>query len=141
MRSFALVLVAACAGHAPEVAAPASLPASQPAAPQLSLADVGLDASRMDRSADPCDDFYRFTCGAWLDKTEIPPDKYAYGTGNELADRNEAILHDILDKAAAAPASDPALSKLGAFYGACMDEAAIEGAGLAPMAPLFAATA
>src|SRR5262245_50315216 len=123
MRSPALLLVllVACAGVAAPVPTPTppAPPAPASSAPGLSLLDVGLEPSWLDPKTDPCDDFYRFACGGWLDASEIPGDKAVYGTFDAIADRNEAILHDILEKAAAAPASDPALQKLGAFYAAC----------------------
>jgi putative endopeptidase len=131
----------ACGGAmtpAPSVSSPPP-PAAKPAQ-QVSLADVGLDASKLDRTADPCHDFYRYACGAWLDRTEIPKDKAQFGTFNAIYDRNELILREILEQAAQDPGSDPVLQKLGAFYGSCMDEPAIEKAGTSALAPLFAIT-
>jgi len=105
------------------------------------LAAVGLDPDALDRKADPCDDFYQFACGGWEARTTIPPDRASYSRFHEMIERNEKALIDILEAARAqrAGASDPVIGKIGAFYAACMDEAAIEKAGIAPIEPLLAA--
>src|ERR1041385_7876381 len=151
MRSLVfVVLVASCAGPdrsaAPPVAtppAPSASPSSAaaPAVEKTTLAAVGVDPTWMDRSADPCDDLYRFACGGFLDHAEIPADLSSWRPATQIRKANEDFLHQTLEQARGAPASDPVLGRLGAFYGACMDEAAIEKAGLAPVAPLLDAAA
>ena len=105
----------------------------------VSLASVGLDASAMDRSVEPCNDFYQFACGGWLAKTEIPADKSRWSRGfDTITDGNERELRAILEDAAAGKSTDPVAKKIGAFYGACMDEKAIEANGTKPIDPLRA---
>jgi putative endopeptidase len=97
----------------------------------------GVDVSLLDRRVDPCDDFYQFACGSWLATAKIPPDRPIWSRGfDTLAERNLLSLKETLE-AAAAGRGDPQDAdgdKLGAFYGACMDEPAIEKNGPAALA-------
>ncbi|MCA9553395.1 MAG: M13 family metallopeptidase, partial [Myxococcales bacterium] len=104
----------------------------------VSLASVGLDGDALDRKTDPCQDFYQFACGGWIEKTEIPSDRPRWVRSfSEIHKRNEADLKDILDQAWKAPGDDPVKQRLGKFYGACMDEAAVEKAGTKPLKALM----
>lgn len=99
-----------------------------------------LDTAGMDTGVQACTDFYEYASGGWLKKNPIPPDRPRWGSFDELRQNNQNQLHEILDRLAvdksAAAGSDE--RKLGDFYGACMDEAAIETAGLAPIEPELA---
>jgi len=105
-------------------------PIPEPSGPlvkdNLTLSDVGLDGSAMDRSVNPCADFHQFACGGWQAKTSIPPDQPRWMRSfSVIHKRNQEDLKQILE-AAAEGADDPIINKLGDFYAGCMDEAAIE---------------
>jgi putative endopeptidase len=95
----------------------------------------GFDLANLDRSVNPCDDFFKFAGGGWVKSHPIPAAYPRWGTFDQLRDSNEEVLHQILEKAAtdksAAPGSN--LQKIGDFYASCMNEAAIETAGAKPL--------
>ena len=113
--------------------------AEEPAAATKSATGVvpgRFDIGALDRSVDPCVDFYQFACGGWRAKNPVPPDQTRWGRFNELAERNREDLHQILEKAKDDKAKrSPLEAKVGDFYAACMDEAGIEARGAKPVAP------
>ena len=132
----AAVLLAALA-HQPAPAETAAKPAAS-ATPSYEKVAAEIRAT-IDPKADPCQSFYQYACGGWLAKTTLPADETNFGRGfSQLADTNREVLRDVLEGLAKNPGDDPEHRKLGAFYSSCMDEAAIEKAGAAPLAPLFA---
>ncbi|MGH9567140.1 MAG: M13 family peptidase, partial [Candidatus Angelobacter sp.] len=94
-----------------------------------------FDISALDKSADPCVDFYQYSCGSWMKNNPIPADQASWGRFNELAERNRAILRDILENAAKASKRTPNEQKIGDYYASCMDEAAINKKGTAVLKP------
>jgi endothelin-converting enzyme/putative endopeptidase len=94
-----------------------------------------FNGSPVDQKVSPCDDFFQYVCGPWVEKNPIPSDQSAWGQFNVLAESNRAKLHEILEEAAAHPT--PETQKIGDFYAACMDEGKIEAAGTAPLKPYF----
>jgi len=105
--------------------------------PNLPSQIPSLDLTALDRTADPCVDFYQFSCGGWMKNNPIPPDQATWGRFNELAERNRAILHGILEKAAEATNRTPNEQKTGDYYASCMDEQAINRKGVAVLQPEF----
>ena len=94
----------------------------------------GFSIETIDKSIDPCVDFYQYACGNWIKNSQIPPDQSQWGSFAELHDRNLDILHGILEKAAAGGANRSAVDqKIGDFYGSCMDEKAVDARGIAPV--------
>jgi putative endopeptidase len=121
-------------------------PAILAAAGALPLAAQGpsqkgaLDRANLDTTCAACKDFYQFANGGWLKKATIPAAYSSFGSFRELADRNEAQLHRILDVDAAAATSDKGAPgegsyKVGAFYASCMDTATIDRIGVAALKP------
>jgi len=97
-------------------------------------ATPGFDLRAMDRTADPCSNFYQFACGGWIARNPTPPDQPKWGRFDELQQRNLATLRRILEEAAASRnTGDVDTTKIGGYYASCMDEPAIETRGLAPL--------
>lgn len=94
-----------------------------------------FDINALDKSADPCVDFYQYSCGGWIKNNPIPSDQASWGRFNELAERNRAILHEILENAAQASNRTPNEQKIGDYYASCMDEDDIAKKGIAAIQP------
>jgi predicted metalloendopeptidase len=110
---------------------------AQPAPQAGTQLRQGFDVNAIDKSVDPCDDFYQFACGNWLNKNPIPADQSSWGRFNVLAERNRSILKDILETSAAKKTRTPIEAKIGDYYQACMDEKAINQRGGNCKAPSF----
>ena len=98
-----------------------------------------LDTAFMDRSVDPCTDFYKFACGKWNSLNPIPPDQARWDVYAKLSDENTRFLWGILEKASQpSPSRTPNEQKIGDMFHACMDESAVERAGQKPLEPMLA---
>ena len=96
-----------------------------------------LDVSAMDRTIDPCVDFYQYSCGGWKKANPIPPDRTSWGRYGQLYEDNLVLLRSILERAAAAKNRDSVGQKIGDYYGSCVDEVTVNRRGLTPIKPQF----
>ena len=91
---------------------------------------------QVDKSLDPCSDFFQYACSKWIKANPIPADQGGWGTFNALAIWNISAVHNTLEEAAQPfPNRTPVQRQVGDYYASCMDEDAINKAGLAPLQP------
>jgi putative endopeptidase len=99
-----------------------------------------LDPNNMDTSVKPQDDFFLYSNGGWIKRTEIPPEYSRWGSFNQLIERNNDALHEIAEKASktqADPKTPPEVQKVGDYYGSGMDEKTIEALRTKPLEDEF----
>jgi endothelin-converting enzyme/putative endopeptidase len=96
----------------------------------------GFSIDNIDKTLDPCVDFYQYACGNWLKTAEIPADQSSWVSFVELDERNLLTLRGILEKASINDQARTAIEqKIGDFYGSCMDEKTVNAKGLEPLRP------
>ena len=141
--TFTLVVFAAILALGATFAVAQSAPAKVEQKPLAALPYTpSLDLPSMDRSADPCVDFYQFTCGGWMKNNPIPADQSSWSVYGKLTNDNYQFLWGILDDLAKAKSTrTPVQQQLGDFFASCMDEPRIEALGAAPLAPQLKAIA
>ena len=109
------------------------LPFFAPIFGQTSLPEGGVDLKAIDKTADPCQNFYQYACGSWIKANPVPPEYSRWGRFNELQNRNQEILRSILQDSSLHQDNSPVDQKIGAYYAACMDESAVGKAGDTPI--------
>jgi endothelin-converting enzyme/putative endopeptidase len=100
-----------------------------------SVVPKSIDTKAVDLTVNPCQNFYQYACGTWMKDNPIPPEFARWGRFDELQDRNREELRKILEDAAAHQNRSTIDQKIGAYYAACMNEAAIDAAGDKPVRP------
>jgi putative endopeptidase len=94
----------------------------------------GFDPASLDRSADPCVNFYQYACGGWMAANPLPNDHSRFGRFDALQESNRSVLQNILESASAdKPGRTVVQREIGDYYAACMDQKAIDAKGLAPV--------
>jgi putative endopeptidase len=98
----------------------------------------GVDLKAIDKSVNPCNDFYQYACGSWIKANPIPPDESSWGRFNELFERNQVILRNILEDSEQHQSRSSIDQKIGGFYQSCMAENVIQQRGTTPLDPELA---
>jgi len=94
----------------------------------------GIDRRNFDTTCSPCEDFYQYSSGGWLAHNPVPPEYGSWGTFNEVLERNNDLLKEVLDEVAAGEYPKGSLErKIGAFFACGMDTAAINRTGVEPL--------
>jgi endothelin-converting enzyme/putative endopeptidase len=107
---------------------------SQPKQEPILPYTPSLDLASLDKTADPCVNFYQYTCGGWKKNNPIPPDQTSWSVYGKLYQDNLVFLKGILEQASVNTSQhDSVTQQIGDFYAACMDEAAVEKQGMAPV--------
>jgi putative endopeptidase len=118
--------------------APQSKPAPEPTLPY----SPSLDVTSMDRSVNPCVNFYRYACAGWQRANPIPADQTGWSVYGKLYQDNLNFLRGILEQAADETGErNPVTREIGDFYAACMNEAAVEKRGVSAIQPELQAIA
>ncbi len=144
IASLITVACAACGSgsSAPPPQPPAPPPPASPvsAGPALAPGQHSIYAEDLDRTADPCTDFYAFANGTWRKQNPIPASMQKWSRRWKSGEDSKDLLKNILDEVAARkdwPAHG-AEQLIGDFYAGCMDQAQADARGIAPLKPLLA---
>ena len=140
IKNIFLLLCACVLGVVASCSQNTSAPAQKIAEPTLPYTP-SLDVASMDRTVNPCEDFYTYSCGKWMKNNPIPADQTSWSVYGKLYQDNLNYLHGILEEASTAKNRDTVTQEIGDYYAACMNEAAIEKLGATPIQQDFSAIA
>jgi endothelin-converting enzyme/putative endopeptidase len=97
-----------------------------------------FDLTSLDRSVDPCVNFYQYACGGWKKLNPIPADQATWDVYAKLANENQQFLWGILEQDAKATDRTPIQQKVGDYFESCMNREAINAEGDRPIQPALA---
>jgi putative endopeptidase len=110
-------------------------PPAADAKPAPPVVVKSFDLTAIDKTADPCTDFYQYACGNWVKSNPIPGDQVRWARSfSILQERNRYLLWQELDAAATKPTS-PLEKQYGDYFAACMNTGLVEQKGLKPLEP------
>ncbi|SFS21028.1 putative endopeptidase [Granulicella pectinivorans] len=98
---------------------------------------ISFDLNSLDKTADPCTDFFQYACGKWVKNNPIPADQVRWGTFNQLAESNAYTLYQEFKAASEAPKT-PLQKKYGDYFAACMNTDLTDKLGAKPLQPELA---
>lgn len=113
-----------------------SKPSAKPCSKQTTCVNEGcINAAyhifhSMNRSVHPCENFYEYACGGWVENNPIPESKSFWGVYSVLEEENERIVKQLLTGSSL---TSEATQKAKTFYDACMDESTINKVGSQPL--------
>jgi putative endopeptidase len=108
-------------------------------APKPVYGDWGYDASAMDSSVKPGDDFFAYVNGSWDKRTQIAADRTFAGIDSILNDQIDKDVRAVVEDMAKDPSANGRIGQqIGDLYASWMDEGRVEQLGTEPLKPYLA---